>query len=147
LSLPSEPPIGERPLSERLWTLFHESWKYFLVSAVSLAVDLALYGALVKMLGVNYLAANVVSVSAGLVVNYALSVTLVFKQRRLKSRRAEFVGFVLIGVAGLAVNEAFVALFVGIVHLGPLLGKVAAAGLSFVFNFVSRRVLLFSGGR
>jgi putative flippase GtrA len=136
--------VPSGPLSDRLWTLFHESWKYFLVSAVSLAVDMAIYGALVKILGVNYLIANVVSVSAGLVVNYALSVALVFKERRLKSRRAEFIGFVLIGVAGLAVNEAFIALFVGVFHLGSLVGKVAAAGLSFVFNFVSRKVLLFS---
>ena len=125
-------------------TVFHESWKYFLVSAVSLALDLAVYWTLVNRAGVHYLVANPVSVSAGLVLNYLLSVTLVFRQRRLKRRHAEFVGFVLIGLAGLAVNEAFIALFVGVFGLGALIGKLGAAGVSFVFNFVARKVLLFS---
>jgi putative flippase GtrA len=135
------------PLSDRLREVFHESWKYFLVSALSLGVDLGVFWTLVNKIGVHYLAANIVSVSAGLVVNYALSVTLVFKARRLKSRQAEFIGFVLIGLAGLAVNEALVALFVGGLGLGTLLGKVAAAGGSFVFNFGVRKALLFSAPR
>lgn len=132
------------PFAERAIAVFHESWKYFLVSAVSLGLDLAVYWTLVNIVRVHYLAANVVSVSAGLVINYVLSVTFVFTQRRLKSRRAEFVGFLLIGVAGLLVNELFVALFVGGLGLGTLVGKIAAAGLSFVFNFGARKVLLFS---
>ncbi len=138
-----EPP-GASTLSERLWRLFHESWKYFLVSAVSLGLDLAVYWTLVNKAGLHYLTANVFSVSAGLLINYGLSVSLVFTERRLKSRRAEFIGFVLIGIAGLGVNEAFIALFVGVLGLGTLTGKIAAAGLSFMFNFITRRVLLFS---
>jgi putative flippase GtrA len=132
------------PLAERLWTLFHESWKYFLVSAASLGLDMGVFWLLVNGARVHYLAANIVSVSAGLVLNYALSVTLVFRQRRLRSRRAEFLGFVLIGLAGLAVNEALIALFIGVLGLGTLIGKIAAAGGSFVFNFGARKALLFS---
>ncbi len=138
-----EPPGASTPY-KRLWKLFHESWKYFLVSAVSLGLDLVVYWTLVNKVGLHYLTANVFSVSAGLIINYGLSISLVFTERRLKSRRAEFIGFVLIGVAGLGVNEAFIALFVGAVGLGTLTGKIAAAGLSFLFNFVTRRALLFS---
>jgi len=128
----------------KLVVLFHETWKYFLVSAVALAVDLGLFWLLVEKAGVYYLAANAVSVSTGLVINYALSVAYVFKERRLTSRRAEFVGFVAIGLMGLVVNEGCIALFVGVAGLRPVLGKLAAAGVSFVFNFVSRRLLLFT---
>ena len=92
-------------LRPRLVVLFHETWKYFLVSAASLAVDLGLYWTLVERAKVYYLAANVVSVSIGLVANYVLSVAYVFKERRFESRWAEFAGFVMIGVVGLAVNE------------------------------------------
>ena len=134
-------------MRSRLATLFHESWKYFLVSAVSLAVDQTAFWALIHLAGVYYLAANVVSVSVGLIVNYVLSVTLVFKERRLTSRRAEFIGFVLIGLAGLAVNEAFVALFVGALGMAAMIGKLVAAGPSFVFNFAVRRALLFTAAR
>jgi putative flippase GtrA len=127
-----------------LLALVHEGWKYFLVSALSLAIDVALYWALFRLAGVHYLLANVVSVSTGLVVNYALSVRFVFAHHRLKSRRAEFAGFVAIGLAGLAVNEAGVAVFVGLVGLSRVAGKLAAAVVSFAFNFLARRFLLFS---
>jgi putative flippase GtrA len=128
----------------RLTTLLHEAWKYFLVSAVSLAVDFAVYWTLFRIAGVPPLAANVVSVSVGLIVNYALSVALVFKERRLSNRWAEFTGFVVIGVAGLAVNEALLAVGIDVLQLGPVISKLAAAGGSFVFNFVVRRVVLFT---
>ena len=134
-------------LRDRLETLFHESWKYFLVSAASLVVDQSVFWALIHLAGVYYLAANVVSVSVGLVLNYVLSVRLVFKERRLTNRRAEFVGFVLIGLMGLVVNEAFVALFVGGLGLKAMIGKLAAAGPSFAFNFIVRRALLFTAAR
>ena len=134
-------------LRPKLVVLFHESWKYFLVSALSLAVDLALFWLLVEKAHIHYLIANIVSVSAGLVVNYALSVAFVFKERRLKSRWAEFVGFVVIGVLGLAVNEAGVAVLIGLAHLPIVIGKVGAAGVSFVFNFVVRRVVLFTAAK
>lgn len=134
----------EATLIDRLWVTFHESWKYFLVSAASLALDLAIYWALIHLLRVDYRIANVFSVGGGLVLNYGLSVAFVFKERRLTSRRAEFVAFVLIGLAGLAVNELLVVLFVGTAHFGTLYGKIAAAGGSFVFNFGVRKVLLFS---
>jgi putative flippase GtrA len=132
------------PFRPRLVVLFHETWKYFLVSAASLVVDQGVFWALVHRAQIYYLAANVLSVSVGLAVNYVLSITLVFKERRLASRRAEFVGFIAIGIMGLAVNEAFIALFVGGLGLGAMMGKILSAGPSFVFNFVSRRVLLFT---
>jgi putative flippase GtrA len=140
-------PAVPDPLRERLGALFHESWKYVLVSAASLAVDQGVFWALIHFTPLNYLAANVFSVAAGLNVNYGLSVAWVFKERRLASRRVEFAGFVLIGLVGLAVNEAFVAALVGGLGLAPMVGKLAAAGPSFAFNFITRRVVLFTAAR
>ena len=139
--------MTEPSRASRLAGLFHEGWKYFLVSALTLALDLAVYWTLIEVAKVYYLAANVVSVSTGLVANYVLSVAFVFSHRRLKSRRAEFAGFVAIGLAGLAVNEAGVALLVGGVGLSRVLGKIGAAGVSFLFNFLVRRSLLFTAAR
>jgi len=133
--------------TERLMLILHESWKYFLVSVVCLALDVATYQLLVNLAHVHYLAANVASVSSGLVLNYWLSIRFVFGERRLSDGRAQFLGFTLIGLAGLAVNEVFLGLFVGEFNLGPLAGKIAAAGVSFVFNFGCRRLLLFTASR
>ncbi len=93
---------------------------------------------------VHYLISAAVGFSAGLVVNYALSVAFVFRERRLASRRWEFVGFMLIGLAGLALNEVLMKLFVETVGLGYALAKIPATGVGFVFNFGARRLALFT---
>jgi putative flippase GtrA len=80
---------------------------------------------------------------AGLVVAYALSVTLVFKYRRLKDRRLEFASFAAIGAGGLAVNSATMFFAVKYLGLHYLIAKCGAAGFTFVWNFVARRELLF----
>jgi putative flippase GtrA len=131
----------------QLIVLFHEGWKYFLVSAASLALDLGLFKVLVENAHVYYLAANLISQSTGLILNYALSVAFVFRERRLKSRWSEFVGYISIGLAGMVVNEAGVAVFVGLLHFGPVVGKICAAGFSFLFSFVMRRIVLFTAVR
>jgi putative flippase GtrA len=131
-------------LEGRLWALFHETWKYFLVSLASLAVDFGIFFALDHHWPRQYLIWNALSFTAGLVVNYALSVTLVFQERRLSSRAWEFAGFFAIGLAGLALNEGLIAACVGWLGLSHALSKIAAAGGSFVFNFAARRALLFT---
>src|SRR5262249_13294711 len=82
-----------------------ESAKYFLASAAALALDYGLLVSLTEFGRLNYLASAAIGFTAGLVLNYMLSVRFVFRERRLESRRLEILGFALIGLAGLALNE------------------------------------------
>jgi len=132
------------PPALRLTRIFHESWKYLLVSAVALVVDFGLLVGLTEWAKLNYLISAAIGFSVGLVVNYALSVTLVFSERRLNSRWLEFLGFFLIGALGLGLNEVLMKFFVETIGLGYALAKLPATGIGFVFNFVTRRVLLFT---
>jgi putative flippase GtrA len=124
--------------------LAHETWKYLLVSVISLAVDYALLVGCTSLGHVHYLVSAAVGFSVGLFVNYALSVSFVFQHRRLRDRRLEFVGFFLIGLIGLVLNEALMRLFVETFGLGYALAKLPATAVGFVFNFGSRRILLFT---
>jgi putative flippase GtrA len=135
---------GTSPLPAKLLQLVHETWKYFLVSLAALAVDYGLLVGLTALAHVHYLVSAAVGFSAGLVLNYALSVAFVFRERRYQDRRWEFVGFLAIGVAGLALNEVLMKLFVETVGLGYALAKIPATGVGFVFNFGLRRVMLFT---
>ncbi len=134
-------------VSPRLRRIFHESWKYFLVSALALAVDWGLLVALTEWARLNYLLSAAIGFGVGLIVNYLLSVAFVFSERRLASRRLEFVGFFAIGALGLALNEVLMKLFVETLGLGYALAKLPATGVGFVFNFGLRRVLLFTAAR
>ena len=121
-----------------------ETWKYFLVSLVALAVDYGLLVFLTEVVRLHYLVSAAIGFCAGLAVNYALSVTLVFRERRLKSRRLEFAAFFAIGAIGLILNEALMKLFVETFGLGYVLAKIPATGVGFAFNFGLRKALLFT---
>ncbi len=117
---------------------------YFIVSIASLATDVGLLLLLNKLFGVHHLLANPISFTTGAVVAYVGSILFIFDERRFDNKWLEFSGFVLIGVGGLAVNQG--ALWFGKDLMGYSLemAKFVAAGASFSFNYVVRRIVLFS---
>ena len=123
-----------------------ETGRYLVVSVLALAVDYGLLLSLTSFWHMHYLVAACVGFAAGLLVNYSLSVAFVFRQRRLRDRRLEFLGFFVIGLLGLGLNAALMALFVGGLGWVVALAKIPATAIGFVFNFGVRRALLFSAG-
>ena len=123
--------------------VIQEAIRYTAVSAFAFFVDITILFILVHHFSWRYLAAATTSFLAGLLVGYALSVTFVFKYRRLESQRLEFASFAAIGAVGVAINAA--AIFVGVRYLGLhyLIAKCGAGGFTFVWNFVARRQFLF----
>lgn len=124
-----------------------ESVKYFLVSAAALALDYGLLIGLTEFAGLNYLVSAAIGFTAGLVLNYILSVRFVFRERRLESRRLEILGFALIGMTALLLNEVLMMALVEQAGLGYALAKIPATGIGFVFNFGMRRIFLFTKTR
>jgi putative flippase GtrA len=115
---------------------------YGVASGAALSVDMALLWALVHV-GIQYVAASAVSFTAGAGVAYWLSITLAFRQHRMRDQRVEFLVFVAIGVAGLTINTFVIYAAVQFLGLHYMLAKCAAAGFTFAFNFIVRRRLLF----
>lgn len=123
--------------------MIKEAVGYTAVSACALLVDIAILWILVNFFSWWYLAAATVSFLTGLGLTYSICVTHVFKHRRLKDPRIEFLSFAVIGAVGLGINTAVIGFAVKYLGLHYLLAKCAAAGCSFVWNFISRRQLLF----
>jgi putative flippase GtrA len=69
--------------------LIREALAYAAVSGFALLVDIGILWILVRYFAWPYLLAAAASFSVGLLVGYALSVTAVFKYRRLKSQPLE----------------------------------------------------------
>jgi putative flippase GtrA len=123
--------------------VIQEALRYAAVSACAFIVDLTILFVLVHYFSWWYLGAATASFLAGLLVGYALSVTLVFKYRRLKDWRLEFASFSAIGAGGVAINAAAMSFGVKYLGLHYLIAKCGAAGFTFVWNFVARRQFLF----
>ncbi len=114
------------------------------VSALALALDVGVLYALASGLHWHYQVAAAMGFVAGLALNYALSVRFVFRHRRVAARTREFAFFAAIGLGGLFINAALLALTVEALGQHYLTGKAVAAGGTFLFNFSLRRWLLFT---
>jgi putative flippase GtrA len=123
--------------------VIQEALRYAAVSACALIIDIAILFALVHYFSWWYLSAATASFLVGLLVGYALSVTVVFKYRRLEDRRLEFASFAAIGAGGVAINAAAMSFAVKYLGLHYLIAKCSAAGFTFLWNFAARRQLLF----
>jgi len=117
--------------------------RYLIVGGLAFAVDFGTLTLLHGVFGVHYLMANAGGFIVGLVVNYFLSINWVFDQRRLSNPWMEFIAFAAIGLLGLAINELSMFLLVGVVELHYQVAKLGATGISLVWNFGARKVVLF----
>jgi putative flippase GtrA len=116
--------------------------RYFVASAIALAVDTGLY-ALGLRLHLGYPLAAIVGFLGGLAVAYLISVSWAFTTRRLGDARMEFIVFAAIGVVGLLLTESLLWLQIDVLAFGPLPAKLAASCGVFFFNFGARKLVLF----
>ena len=128
--------------------LRHDLTRYFIASLLALAVDLAVLSACLRLLHLGLAWSATLGFAAGAVVAYVISIRWVFAARSLANVPAlEFLTFVGIGIAGLGVTQA--VLWLGVTELGllPELVKLGAAGITFAFNYLVRKSLLFATSR
>ncbi len=126
--------------------LADEGVRYLAASALALGIDFGVYSGLIRLEGVHYLVAAPVGFALGLAAIYLLSIFWVFKERRFADRRAEFALFALIGLAGMALNQLIIYAGVQVLTASPEMAKIMSAGMVFCFNFISRKLLLFTRG-
>ena len=139
--------IDDLPLlgrSSRYGRLVADLVKYGFASVAALALDFVTLLFFYKIVGLNYLVAAAIGFLSGLALVYALSVRYVFGDRRRLGARHEIAGFLITGVAGLALTEGLMHFFVDYACVSVALAKIPTAGVVFVFNFTARRTLLFS---
>ena len=128
--------------------LRHDLLRYFIASLLALAVDVAILSACLRLLHLSLAWSASVGFAMGAVVAYVLSIRWVFRDRSFRNAPGiEFFTFVAIGIAGLGVTQLVLWLGVGLLHLLPEAVKLAAAGVTFAFNYIVRKSLLFVSNR
>lgn len=124
--------------------LIKEVLLYSAASGLAMVVDVGLLWLLVEKAGMYYLFAASFGFLAGTVVVYLLSVSAIFRHRRVSDRRLEFGVFAAVGALGLLVNLVVLKVAVDGLDAHYMLGKVASIIFTFSLNFGLRRTLLFS---
>jgi putative flippase GtrA len=113
------------------------------VSVIAVIVNFGGSYILKEKLGVYYLLSAAGSFFMGVLVNYYLSVKWVFATRKLTSKHAEFLIFVVITGVGLLFNLLIIAGMVELVKVGYWIALVVATIIVFFWNFLARKKVLY----
>lgn len=121
-----------------------EFFRYFFVSLVALVVDFSLYTFFIRVAGVSWFWSASIGFLVGVVVAYFLSIRFVFYERKLRGMpRVETAYFVFVGIFGLGVTQLVLWCGVDLLSQNAELSKLVAAGLTFCFNYLIRKNILF----
>jgi putative flippase GtrA len=123
--------------------LGREFLRYFMAGGGAFLADYLVLFASVQGLGLHYLAGATLGFITGSLCIYGLSTRWVFSRRTRASRVHEFTLFVLVGILGLLLNLFIMWVLTGWLAVHYLLSKLAATAIVFLFNFGSRKYLLF----
>jgi putative flippase GtrA len=125
-------------------TVFREFPRFFFAGGLAFLSDFLILFILTHFLKLHYLISNVFSFSVGLLVSYLLSIKWVFQYRKIKKVHYEFVLFTAFALLSLLVNEVLLWFFVRAFGIYYLASKVLVTGATFLFNFVIKKLFLFS---
>lgn len=124
---------------DRLWEIV----RFLLVGGGCFLLDYGLLFGLTEYGGFNYLTSSAISFTVSLVVNYILCVTVVFRARHQSVRQTAL--FAATSLAGLAINQACMYVFVDVAGIWYMLAKIGAAAVVTVWNYITKRLVLKGG--
>ncbi len=118
-------------------------FRYTLVGGLAFAVDFGSLFVCTEFFGIHYLLSAAIAFLLGLTANYLLSIIWVFNQRAVKNKLLEFYIFALLGIVGLGINELLIYVCTEFASMHYLFSKLVATGAAFLWNFASRKTILF----
>jgi putative flippase GtrA len=119
-------------------------FRYVIMGGISFVVDFSTFYILYQFCGVHYLVAATIGQLLGLATIYTSSIIWVFDERTVKNAYVEFGIFATLGLIGTGITLLLMYLFVGVLELPAIPSRILAAGLAFGWNFLSRKLLLFT---
>lgn len=133
--------IGGHPLMARHPAL-RQFVKFSLVGVSNTAVDFLLYAFLTRVVGLHYLAANVLSFGTAATWSYLANRTWTFRDRASRIR-TQYPKFVAVSVGGLLLTTLSLYVLVHVLGVFDLFAKVLTIGLTLFWNFLLNRYWTF----
>ncbi len=119
--------------------LFNQIVKFGIVGVIAFLIDYGLF-ALLTIMHVHYLIAQVISFSVSLAFNYWASIKWVFDAKKQTPKEA--IIFIVLSVIGLGINELLLFIGVDKMHIHELIVKLFATAVVMVYNFITRKIFI-----
>jgi putative flippase GtrA len=117
--------------------------RYFVMAAIVVSIELAVFAAMNSWLGINYLVATPASMAVGIALNWYASKRFVFDGSRHKTH-VEFTLVLVTSLVGAVIQLIVTAICVQRLHLLPIAGKFFAIIVTFFWNFWVRKRYIFT---
>ena len=113
-------------------------------SGLAFLVDFLILILLVEIFHIHYITGATAGFIAGTTLLYYLSVLWIFISRRIDNRFLEYSLFLFVGIIGGILNILLLWIFTEKADIYYMVSRMMAACLVFMFNFLSRKLILFS---
>lgn len=122
--------------------LIKQILKFGVVGVIAFVIDYAVLVLCKEVFGLPVLVSAATGFTVSVIANYILSVKFVFDVDENKSKKRNFILFIIFSVIGLGLTELIMWLGTDIINLHYLFVKVVATGIVMVFNFITRKMFL-----
>lgn len=132
--------LGEQSRHNRLSLFARHAFKYYLVGASGVIVNLGILFTLTEFAGLWYLLSSSIAIYTSITTNFILNKIWTFKDTEMRQRTvlmyAKFIG---VSLVGMGIQLGFNYLFVDKLHLYYLLAALISIGIASSVNFVVNR--------
>ena len=122
--------------------LLEQVVKFGIVGVIAFAIDFGVLVFLTEVFHLDPVVSATISFIVSVVFNYVASMRYVFSHREGMSRRREFIIFVVLSAAGLAINDGLMWAGTAFTPIDYRFIKIFATAVVMVWNFVTRKIFL-----
>lgn len=116
--------------------------KFALVGVVNTLIDFAVY-ALLTTIGVNYILAQWISYSAGILNSYVMNRKWTFEKKEKSSKR-EVISFVIVNLITLSLTSFLLTVLYNKWGIPLLISKLLITTVSVGINFIGTKLFVFT---
>ena len=122
--------------------LLLQIFKFLFVGGLAFLIDYVSLIICKEIFQLSTLLASAIAFTISVIVNYILSVTWVFEVDETKSKKQNFIIFIVFSILGLIITEIIMYLGSDVLKISYLIVKIVATAIVMVFNFVTRKIFL-----
>lgn len=122
--------------------LLLQIFKFLFVGGLAFVIDYVSLIICKEIFHLSTLLSSGIAFTISVIVNYILSVKWVFDVDKSKSKKQNFIVFIIFSIIGLVITEIIMYLGSDILKISYLIVKIIATAIVMVFNFVTRKLFL-----
>ena len=120
----------------------YDAVRFLLVGGLSFLVEFFVFTLLIDITHIKYTLANLPAMGVAIIFNYFLTRRIVFEPGRYNGR-ITFILFMTFTLAGVVLNQFFLWFFVEQLTVNIKLSKVIAVAIVAVFNYFTKKHIVF----